>query len=78
MVILPYEVIRVLFPIQSVMLKTMMSIGLENFKLSVTSYLSVTFGTMRIRSFGLKLRALSINRFAWNAWTPKGGFSPTI
>lgn len=41
-------------------------------------YLSVSSGTMRIRSFGLKERALSMNLLAKDALTPKGGFSPMI
>lgn len=33
---------------------------------------------MRIRSFGLKLSALSMNLLARAALTPKGGLSPII
>jgi hypothetical protein len=41
-------------------------------------YLSVSLGTIRIISFGLKLRALLMNWFAREALNPKGGFSPMI
>lgn len=41
-------------------------------------YLSVSEGTIRIRSFGLNSRALSMNLFAKAALTPNGGFSPMI
>lgn len=41
-------------------------------------YLFVSFGTINITSLGLKVNALSINLFARDALTPKGGLSPII